>query len=198
MMTKPSTHKFTPLDILNRAGEFGITIELDGNNLVVTVPFSLHTSTKDKALESIKANKPEIIEYLCSLESVPLCSACLNEDIETSCTLVGPDNVMYCEAHYRTLPDEWHKAETERLAEAYRTAFPEWRIEVLSTGEWERRKPKQQPVIMCQAVWHLNEKGKPARAREKVASREVCGCTTWVASDDGYFCAKCYSPQVST
>ncbi len=79
-MTSQPTHKFTALDILNRACEYGMVIALDGDNLVIDVPPNLEQGTKDKALSVISANKLEIVEYLHSLESVPLCYECLNEE----------------------------------------------------------------------------------------------------------------------
>lgn len=91
---------FTPLEILNRAGAYGIDVALDGENLVVETPGDVEESTKHKALEVIKANRQAIIAYLRTIPVPPLCYTCLDEDKET---LALPDDhfgLMYCEDHH--------------------------------------------------------------------------------------------------
>ena len=97
------THKFTPLDILNRGAEYGIVISLDGDDLIINVPEETDPDTRNRALGVISTHKPEILEYLRSLESQPLCYQCLNPGLETACDLVGPDDLMYCQRHYDEL-----------------------------------------------------------------------------------------------
>src|SRR5215470_10156362 len=124
--------RFTPLDILNRCCEYGVTVSLDAElsaSLSVDIPKSLEPDKRSRMLSVISEHKPEILAYLRSLESVPLCSECLNDDVETPCHIVGPDELMYCQRHYDeliNLADEAQKAQ-----------------QVLQNG------------MKCQAVWCL-------------------------------------------
>jgi hypothetical protein len=99
MTTSPTLRKFTVLDMLNRTAEYGMVVSLAGDSLAIDVPASLPTSKKNKALEVIKANKSEITAYLRSLESIPLCYTCLDENREREATKEH-EGIVYRDAHY--------------------------------------------------------------------------------------------------
>ena len=100
MTTNPISRKFTPLDILNRAAEYGIRITLADSNLTVDIPAALEDHTKHKALEVIRANRLEIIDFLQKLVCIPLCFTCLDEDKETPALPDDCEGIMYCATHH--------------------------------------------------------------------------------------------------
>jgi len=100
MTSNPISRKFTPLDILNRAAEYGIRITLADSNLTVDVPAVLEGDKKYKALEVIRANRLEIIDFLQKLVCIPLCFTCLDEDKETPALPDDCEGIMYCAAHH--------------------------------------------------------------------------------------------------
>jgi hypothetical protein len=99
MTASPALRKFTALDILNRAAEYGMVVSLVGDSLAIDVPPDLLDTTKFKAMEVIKANKPEIMAYLRSLESPALCCTCLDDNHGREANHEY-ESIMYCDVHY--------------------------------------------------------------------------------------------------
>src|SRR5579859_842915 len=72
-----STPKFTVLDMLNRAAEYGILVTLAGGDLEAEIEEGVAPPDRvDKALAVLKSHRQEIIAYLRSLEGLLLCSVC--------------------------------------------------------------------------------------------------------------------------
>ena len=107
--SKPAPRRFTPLEILNRAAEYGIRIMLDGENLRVDVLAELPDDKKTKALAVIEASSLEIITYFKSFQDKylqdhsggpALCCTCLDEDRETPALPEDYEGIMYCADHH--------------------------------------------------------------------------------------------------
>jgi hypothetical protein len=89
--------------------------------------------------------------------------------------------------------------DTDELVERFKAALPGWNVSTEPRATWQTRKAEilqqYRESMTCRAVWHLNKNGKPCKAWEQVARVEVCGCTVWVQSAEGEFCAKCYTSR---
>lgn len=50
-------------------------------------------------------------------------------------------------------------------------------------------------VQVCRAVWHLNRDGKPAKAREHVASIGYCKSTKFMRVHKDEICVSCWTKR---
>lgn len=115
----------SPESILTRATELGIHLWADGDKIKYrgrkgTIP--------PKMVEVLKAYKEALLLHLHAAEAnkagETLCYACLNEGREQAAHFIGPEDLLYCQAHYDALPSEVHQADLEQLMDAYKKKLP--------------------------------------------------------------------------
>jgi len=118
----------SPERILARATELGIHLWADEEKIKYRGPKGMIPS---KMVEVIKAHKEALLLYLHAAATVgadkareTLCFACLNEGHETAAHFIGPEDLLYCQTHYDMLPSEVHRADLERLTDAYKKKLP--------------------------------------------------------------------------
>lgn len=87
-----SKHQFTVHEVIIRALELGIELQVVNGELKIQAPKGVVTP---KILQIIKAHKAAIIQ-----EMTPLCATCLDEGKETPALPDHHETYMYCAEHH--------------------------------------------------------------------------------------------------